>query len=51
MDMIGEFVKRLFLELRPIIEWALGHWAVTLIALVALIYWSARQKRFRRHHL
>ena len=51
MDMIGEFVSRLFVELRPLTDWALRNWSVTMIALVALIYWSVRQKRLRRHHL
>jgi hypothetical protein len=51
MDMIGEFVRRLFVELRPLTEWALRNWTGTLIALVALIYWSVRQKRLRRHYL
>jgi len=51
MDMIGEFVRRLFVELRPLTDWALRNWSVTMIALVALIYWSVRQKRLRRHHL
>lgn len=51
MDSIGEYVGRLFLELRPIIDWALRNWAITLVVLVALIFWSTRQKRLRRHHL
>jgi hypothetical protein len=51
MDMIGEFVRRLFLELRPITDWAARNWAVTCIALIAYLYWSVRQKRLRRHHL
>lgn len=51
MDRIGEFVRRLFLELRPYLEWAINHWAITLIALVALIYWASRQRRLKRHHL
>ncbi|HSK29598.1 MAG TPA: hypothetical protein VLA17_06505 [Candidatus Limnocylindria bacterium] len=51
MDRIGEFVRHLFLELKPFIEWAISHWAMTLVALVALIYWSTRQKRLRRRHL
>ena len=50
MDMIGEFIGRLFWELRPIIEWALGHWAVTMIFIVGLIYWAGRQRRINRHH-
>lgn len=51
MDMIGEFVRRLFVELRPLTEWALRNWTVTTIALVAFAYWTVRQKRLRRHHL
>ena len=51
MDMIGEFVRRLFVELRPLTEWALRNWTGAMIALVALAYWSVRQKRLKRPHL
>lgn len=50
MDMIGEFVRRLFVELKPLADWALRNWTVTMIALVVLIYWFVRQKRLRHHH-
>jgi hypothetical protein len=51
MDMIGEFVGRLFWELRPFIDWLLRHWALTMIILAALIYWAGRQRRLDRHRL
>jgi len=51
MDIIGEFVKHLFLELKPILDWAVNHWAITMVLLIALIYWAARQKRINGHHL
>ncbi len=51
MDIIGEFVKRLFFELNPILDWLVRNWALTLVLLVAMIYWAARQKRLDRHHL
>jgi hypothetical protein len=51
MDKIGEFAGRLFQELRPLLEWALGNWAVTSVLLVMLIYWAGKQKRPHRHHL
>jgi hypothetical protein len=51
MDKIGEFAARLFLELRPALEWAIGNWAITAILLVALIYWAGKQKRLDRHRL
>lgn len=51
MDKIGEFAARLFLELRPVLEWAIRNWAITSIALVILIYWAGKQKRIDRHQL
>ncbi len=51
MDKIGEFAARLFLELKPLLDWAVGNWAVTSIVLVMLIYWAGRQKRLNRHQL
>ena len=48
MDMIGEFAARLYLELRPITEWALRNWLPTLAILVGLIYWAGRQRRAQR---
>jgi hypothetical protein len=51
MDIIGEFVRQLFWELNPIIDWALRNWAVTMLILVGLIYWAGRQRRLHRHHL
>lgn len=32
MDMLGEFAGRMFLRLKPIIDWSLNHWAVTVAA-------------------
>ncbi len=51
MDKIGEFAARLFLELRPALEWAIRNWAITSIALVLLIYWASKQNRIDRHQL
>ena len=51
MDMIGEFAGRLFLELKPIIDWSLANWAVTMIVLVMMIYWAGKQRRLNRHRL
>jgi hypothetical protein len=51
MDKIGEFAARLFLELKPLLDWAVRNWAVTTVALVVLIYWAGKQKRLDRHHL
>ncbi len=51
MDMVAYFLGRLFLELKPYLEWALQNWAITVVALVALIYWAGRQRRINRHHL
>jgi hypothetical protein len=51
VDKIGEFAARLFLELRPVLEWAIRNWAITAIVLVILIYWAGKQKRIDRHQL
>lgn len=48
MDIIGEFVARIDLELRPITEWALRNWLPTMAILGGLIYWAGRQRR--AHH-
>ena len=50
MDMFLFFVRRLFFELKPWLEWALRNWAVTVVALVALIYWAARRRRLSRNY-
>lgn len=51
MNKIGEFAAQLFRELQPLLEWALGNWAITSALLVLLIYWAGKQKRLHRHHL
>jgi len=48
MDIIGEFVGRIYFEIKPFIEWALGNWYLTIGILVALIYWAGYQRR--AHH-
>ena len=48
MEIIGEFAARLYLELRPLTEWALRNWAATTVILVGLIYWAGRQRRTHR---
>lgn len=49
MDVIGEFAARLYYyQLRPLTEWALGNWLVTMAILVGLIYWAGRERRSRR---
>jgi hypothetical protein len=50
MEKIGEFAGRLFLEARPLLDWAVRNWAITTVALVLLIYWAGKQKRLDRHH-
>lgn len=51
MDKIGELTTRIFLDLKPVLDWAVRNWAITLIALAIFIYWAGRQKRFNQHHL
>jgi hypothetical protein len=48
MDSIGEFAGRIYQQLRPITEWALGNWLPTLVILVGLIFWAGHQRRL--HH-
>jgi hypothetical protein len=48
MDIIGEFVARIYSELRPFTEWALGNWLPTIAILSGLIFWAGRQRR--AHH-
>jgi hypothetical protein len=50
MDMLLYFVRRLFFELKPWLEWALRNWGVTIVLLVALIYLARRHRRLSRHH-
>lgn len=51
MEKIGEFAARLFLEARPLLDWAVRNWAITTVLLALLIYWAGKQKRLDRHHL
>jgi hypothetical protein len=48
MDIVGEFAARLYIELRPLTEWALRNWLPTLAILAGLIFWAGRQRRV--HH-
>jgi hypothetical protein len=51
MEKIGEFAARLFLEVSPLLDWAVRNWAITTVLLVILIYWAGKQKRLDRRHL
>ena len=48
MELIGELAARLYYQLRPLTEWALRNWLVTMVILVGLIYWAGRERRSRR---
>jgi hypothetical protein len=51
MDIIGEYAARLFSSFRPILEWAIAHWAITIVVLGMLIYGAGKQGRHHhRHH-
>jgi heme A synthase len=50
MDMFLYFVRRLFFDLKPWLEWALRNWGVTIVVLVALIYLARRRRRLSRYH-
>jgi len=49
MDIIRELVERLILELRPLLDWAIRNWALTLVLVVIMIYWAGRQRRTRNY--
>ena len=49
MDIIRELFERLFWELRPLLDWAIRNWALTLVLVVIMIYWAGRQRRTRHH--
>ncbi len=51
MDMLSEFAHRIFLDLKPLIDWLLNHWAVTLIMLAVMIYGAGRQRRVHHHRV
>ena len=50
MDMFLYFVRRLFFELKPWLEWALRNWGVTIAVFVALIYLARRHRRLSRYN-
>ena len=49
MDFIGEFIRRLFWELTPFINWALKNWAITLVTLLLLIRCAGNERRGTKH--
>jgi hypothetical protein len=49
MDFINEFSSKLLIEIRPIIDWALRNWAMTLVILAAMVYWAGRDRRKKKH--
>ena len=50
MDMLGEF-GRIFLHLKPVIDWFLNHWAITAALLAIMIYGAGKQRRIHSHRL
>ncbi len=48
MDIIGGFAARIFSELQPLTEWALGNWLPTIAVLIGLIFWAGHQRRAHR---
>jgi len=50
MDMFLFFVRRLFFELKPWLEWAQHNWGITIVLLVVLIYLARRHRRLSRYH-
>jgi hypothetical protein len=51
MELIGTFAGRFVWQFKSLLDWAIRNWFFTLLALLALIYWAGRQRRFNRHHL
>lgn len=51
MDMLSEFARRIFLDLKPFVDWLLNHWAVTVIVLAFMIYGSGKQRRPNHHRV
>ena len=50
MDMLGEFAGRIFLHLKPIIDWSLNHWAITVAVLAVMILGAGKHRRTLHHH-
>ena len=50
MDMLGEFAGRTFLRLKPIIDWSLNHWAITVAVLAVMILGAGKHRRTLHHH-
>jgi hypothetical protein len=50
MDVIEYISDRLPWNFKWLVDWAIRNWAVTMIALVLLIYWAGRQRRVHRRH-
>ena len=48
MDMIWEFVGRMYFALKPVTDWALGNGLPSLTILIGLIFWAGYQRR--AHH-
>ena len=47
MDLFTEFVRRLSIELSPMWKWAVRHWAIVVVCLIAAFllakYWNKRK--------
>jgi hypothetical protein len=49
MDLIGEFTRRLYWEIAPFFNWALNHWAISLVTLLLLIRWTGQKRLTTKH--
>ncbi|MGH7827359.1 MAG: hypothetical protein ACREQ7_19545 [Candidatus Binatia bacterium] len=49
MDLVREFARGLYLELAPMLDWALKNWGLILLTLLIVVYWSSKHKRAHRH--
>jgi len=50
MDVIDFIAARVPLDFKLFVEWAVRNWALTMIALALLIYWTGHQRRSNRRH-
>jgi hypothetical protein len=49
MNLIGEFTRRLDLEIAPFFNWALHHRTIGLVTLLLLLGWAGRRRRTPKH--
>jgi hypothetical protein len=51
MNLLEHFSRQVSWQFVHAIDWAIGNWAITMLLLVAAIYWAGRQRRLDRNRL